>query len=232
MLRGINQQIIFEDNEDNERFIYTLQKCNGDKIINVYAFCLMRNHVHLLLQTSIEIGTVIKRIASSYAYWYNLKYGRCGHLFQDRFKSEAVETDAYFISVIRYIHSNPVKAGLCKNAEEYKYSSYKDYLKEKTENVDIFYTYSIIGKNELMQYHKEMIDFQGLDMDNRIKRVTDSDAIIIIKNSLGCKSPSDIQLYEISQRNKAIKLLRRMNLSIRQISRLTGISKGVIQHQN
>ena len=65
--------------------------------------------------------------------WYNWKYGRVGHLFQDRFKSEPIETDEYFLTVLRYIHQNPLKANMCKKLEDYAYSSYKDYVGE---NVD------------------------------------------------------------------------------------------------
>ena len=89
----------------------------------------MGNHIHLLIQEDKEpIEQVIKRLATRFVYWYNIKYQRVGHLFQDRFKSEPVEDDAYFMTVIRYIHQNPVKAGLCKNVREYEYSSYKNFF--------------------------------------------------------------------------------------------------------
>ena len=63
-------------------------------------------------------------------YWYNTKYARNGHLFQDRFKSEPVETETYFITVLKYIHQNPIKTGICKRAEDYEYSSYRDYTQK------------------------------------------------------------------------------------------------------
>jgi REP element-mobilizing transposase RayT len=85
----------------------------------------MDNHVHLLInEGDDEIGKIMKRINISYSYYFNKKYGRIGHLFQDRFKSEGIDSDAYLLSVVRYIHNNPVKAGLVKNIEEYKWSSY------------------------------------------------------------------------------------------------------------
>ena len=88
----------------------------------------MGNHIHLLIKPEKEpLEQVFKRIGGRYVYWYNVKYQRVGHLFQDRFKSEPVEDDSYFLTVIRYIHQNPVKAGLCKNIKDYKYSSYAEY---------------------------------------------------------------------------------------------------------
>ncbi len=70
----------------------------------------------------------MKRISSSYVYWYNKKYDRCGHLFQERFKSEAVESDAYFLTVLKYIHQNPVKARITKEPKAYLWSSYNEYI--------------------------------------------------------------------------------------------------------
>ena len=79
----------------------------------LYAYCLMSNHIHLLIREREDnIGMAIKRIASSYVYYYNHKYSRDGHLFRERFKSEPVNDIAYFITLLRYIHQNPVKAGM------------------------------------------------------------------------------------------------------------------------
>lgn len=77
----------------------------------VFAYGLMSNHIHILIKAEKEEPNLImKRIACSYVYWYNSKYYRNGHLFQDRFRSEPVETDEYFLTVLRYIHQNPIKA--------------------------------------------------------------------------------------------------------------------------
>ena len=123
MLRGINQQQIFEDSEDCDKFIQILQECKAVSGFKLFAYCLMGNHIHLLIKPEKEpLEQVFKRIGGRYVYWYNVKYQRVGHLFQDRFKSEPVEDDSYFLTVIRYIHQNPVKAGLCKNIKDYKYS--------------------------------------------------------------------------------------------------------------
>jgi len=111
MLRGINKQTIFEDDEDRRRFMETIERFKAVSKYEIYGYCLMSNHVHLLLKETEEaISTAIKRICSSYVYWYNWKYERCGHLFQERYKSEIVENDAHVLTVLRYIHQNPVKA--------------------------------------------------------------------------------------------------------------------------
>ena len=118
MLRGINRQDIFEDPEDYWAFIKilsSLQQRLGDDgacTCRIYAYCLMPNHVHLLLcEKDWKLGDVVKSVAASYAFFYNKKYGRIGHLFQDRFKSEPCNTPDYFITLFRYIHQNPVITG-------------------------------------------------------------------------------------------------------------------------
>jgi putative transposase len=129
IMRGINKQIIFEDDEDREKFIGYLQYYKNIASYTIYGYCLMDNHIHLLIKEGKEpIGHTMKRIGVSYVAWYNRKYDRIGHLFQDRFKSEVVETDKYLLTVLRYIHQNPVKAGKEKSVENYKWSSYAEYI--------------------------------------------------------------------------------------------------------
>lgn len=97
MLRGINQQQIFEDNEDFEKLLQVLKDCKAISEYKIFAYCLMGNHVHLVIKEGKEpIEQIMKRIATRFVYWYNVKYQRVGHLFQDRFKSEPVENNEYF----------------------------------------------------------------------------------------------------------------------------------------
>ena len=120
MLRGINRQRIFEDDEDYRRFLNSLKEFKDKCGYEIYGFCLMSNHIHLLIKEGNEdLGIVFRRIGASYVYWYNWKYNRCGHLFQDRYKSETVENDVNLLSVLRYIHQNPVKAGIEKDLKNY-----------------------------------------------------------------------------------------------------------------
>ena len=129
MLRGINKQQIFIDEEDYEKFLWVLKDTKEISEYKLYAYCLMDNHIHLLIKVEKEpLHIIFKRIGNRFVYWYNAKYQRIGHLFQDRYKSEAVENEEYFLTVLRYIHQNPLKAGICENVSDYKYSSYNEYL--------------------------------------------------------------------------------------------------------
>lgn len=103
MLRGIDKRDIFLDGEDREKFIENIIKAKEVGNFEIYGYCLMDNHVHLLIKEDEEIGTNIKRITVGYVGWHNNKYERTGHLFQNRYKSEPVETESYLIIVLRYI---------------------------------------------------------------------------------------------------------------------------------
>ena len=230
MLRGINQQQIFEDEEDSFRFLETLSKYKEQCGYEIYAYCLMGNHVHILLKEGKEnLTLVLKRIAGSYVYWYNWKYRRSGHLFQDRFKSEPVEDDAYFLTVIRYIHQNPIKAGICGNIDGYKFSSYNEYI-NKENLVDIDFCLSIINKEQFIEFNNQFSDDICLDVSDIDLRLTDAEALKIIWKICKCKSVSDFQKFDKVKRNYYIEKLYQQGLSIRQISRLTGLSRKIVEN--
>lgn len=233
MLRGINNQVIFEDEEDNNKFIETIKTYKAISGYKIYSYCLMSNHVHLLIKVEKEdLDLILKRVAGSYVYWYNWKYYRRGHLFQDRFKSEPVEDDSYFLTVLRYIHQNPIKGKIAKGIDEYVFSSYNDYIKGKNELIDLDFVFSIISKEDFIEFHKEENDVKCLDYDEHDFRLSDTDAKKIIQKVCKCTNTTEIQTIEIDKRNKYIIKLKEKGLSIRQISRLTGISKGIVERIN
>ena len=129
MVRGINRQAIFEDDEDRDKFIDILEKLMLEGSAAMLGYCLMSNHVHLLLREGKDpLDRTLKRIGVPYAFYFNRKYARSGHLFQDRFKSEPIYDDAHLATVIRYVHMNPVKAEIVKSPEDYQLSSFRAYL--------------------------------------------------------------------------------------------------------
>lgn len=230
MLRGINQQQIFEDEEDNFRFLETLLKYKQQCKYEIYAYCLMGNHLHILLKEGEEnLSLMLKRIGGSYVYWYNLKYHRSGHLFQDRFKSEPVENDSHFLTVMRYIHQNPIKAGICKSLDGYKFSSYSEYI-NRAKLVDTDFCFEIIDREQFIEFNNQFNDDVCLDIADLDYRLTDDEAMKIIRKVCGCKSVSEFQKFDKVKRNSYIAKLYQQGLSIRQISRLTGCSRKVVEN--
>ena len=230
MLRGVNRQQIFEDEEDCARFLQILAECKQICGFELYAYCLMGNHVHLLLKAQSEpLEQIMKRIAARYVYWFNVKYERNGHLFQDRFMSEPVKDEKYILTVLRYIHQNPVKAGICQTVGDYEYSSYREYV-GTAQVIDTEFVYHHISPDYFVQMHSQLEVTQCLDVtqEKSSPRVTDEQARRIIDKHTKCTSASDFQRLDIATRNKYLKLLKEHGLSIRQISRLTGISFGIV----
>ncbi len=231
MLRGINQQAIFEDEEDNQKFIETLKSYKAVSGYKVFAYCLMSNHVHILLKVEKEeLDLIMKRIAGSYVYWYNWKYHRVGHLFQDRFKSEPVEDDAYFLTVLRYIHQNPMKAGIVKGIDDYQYSSYNDYINNNSIVVDTEFALSMLNQEDFIEFNNMQNDDLCLEINERDFRLNDIEARKIIEKISKCKNATEFQLIDKEKRAEYIRKMRENGLSIRQISRLTGISKGCVEN--
>jgi len=146
MIRGNERTNIFLDDEDRIKFINILGNKKKEKEYSIYAYCLMNNHVHLLIkEEQDDISRIMKKINTSYAYYFNKKYNRIGHVFQDRFKSESIEDDRYFLAAIRYIHNNPVQANIVTEAVQYHWSSYWSYLsKDKNNN-------KLIERNYVLQ---------------------------------------------------------------------------------
>ena len=230
MLRGINQQVIFEDDEDFEKFKEKLETYKAISEYKIFAYCLMPNHVHLLIKIEKEdLDLIIKRIAGSYVYWYNWKYYRKGHLFQDRFKSEPVEDEQYLLTVIRYIHQNPYKAKMVQNIDEYKYSSYNEYKNASDGITDIDFVMSLMDKEAFIKYNNEKNSDECLDNEEKEFRLSDPDAKKVIYQVSKCRNIMDFQELETQQRNEYVKELKRKGLSIRQISRLTGVSFAIVR---
>ena len=129
MLRGINRQQIFKDREDYEKFLSALNDVKLIGSFKLYAYCLMGNHIHLLIKEKRKgLDQIFRKIRSRFVYRYNVKYDREGHLFQDRYKVESVDSEEYLFTVLRYIHQNPVKASLCETVDEYEFSSYSEFI--------------------------------------------------------------------------------------------------------
>jgi putative transposase len=119
MVRGINRSSIFEDDHDREKFLQRLGVNITDAKCSVYAWVLMTNHLHLLFKSGGEgISAVMRKLLTWYALYFNRRHRRTGHLFENRYKSILCDEDNYLLALIRYIHLNPVRAGITKTLED------------------------------------------------------------------------------------------------------------------
>ena len=238
ILRGINRQTIFEDDIDKEKFLLVLNKYKENSGYKIYAYCLMSNHVHLLIKVGEEtLEQIMRRICGSYVYWYNRKYDRIGNLFQDRFKSEPVENEIYFLTALRYIHYNPFKAGLVKNHEHYRWSSYQFYTQHQTDTLGLLETDLVMKMFDndpkkalkgFKEFHQMENDDTCLEMEENI-RLNDNKATEIIKSLFKINSGMEMQKFPLHQRDACLRRVKNdYHISNRQIERITGISRKII----
>lgn len=116
IVRGIERRDIFLDDEDKTRFVERLFSLMGETGTHCFAWSLLSNHVHLLLKaTSLPLAALMRRLLTGHAVVFNRKYNRAGHLFQNRYKSIVCEEEPYLLELVRYIHLNPLRAGLVAN---------------------------------------------------------------------------------------------------------------------
>ena len=168
MIQGINKEFIFKEERFKNQYLKLIRD-NIEKIdTEIIAYCIMGNHAHFLLKSNDikEISSVMHKTNGMYAKYYNFVNERVGYVFRDRFLSEPILNQRYFIQCIKYIHLNPVKAKIVLKCEEYKYSSFNYYLKHKSE---------IINKGNISEEeYKDICDSNHctrnfLDIDRNMK---------------------------------------------------------------
>ena len=227
-MHGIISCDVAGSRQENRRFLEILQRVKQESLLQLFAYCLMGNHVHLLLREGKEpLGMTFKRIGVSYVYYYNWKYELHGHLFQDRYRSEQVEDDAYFLDVLRYICQNPVKAGLCAKPFEYPWLGCSG-ITECDALLDGFGNLTDLKGDALLSFVSERCDADHLE-DKGTKRLTDREATERLRIACGCSNAQDIGGWTGEKRDTALRKALGTGVSIRQLSRLTGISKAIIE---
>jgi putative transposase len=245
MLRGNERKQIFIDNDDKQRMLdIFIDKCQKEKVA-IYAYCLMDNHVHLLIGTlNSNLDVVMKRITVSYVCYFNRKYRRIGHLFQDRFRSENIENEGYLLEALRYINNNPVKAGIADSPLKYKWSSFTEYFKDDSRIKDtackvleIFSLDREKAKKLLLDFcssdgQMSFIEYDGNTREEK-REMQEEDACKYYSRILSVKGLQTIDLLLKENcvfRDEILKDLKEsFSLSIRQISKITGIGRGVVQ---
>lgn len=185
--RGNERKIIFKADEDRQRFLETLYRMKKKYNFLIEAYCLMDNHVHLLINDNgCDISQAMKSINISYVYYFNKNYNRCGHLFQDRFMSEMVDNEVYHLYVSKYIHSNPVKAGIVGNAEEYRWSSYGIYTGKREDELGLVERKRVLGilSSSMKTAVNKYVEYMGTE-DETGMAVMDTDEDLMMDTGQG-----------------------------------------------
>ncbi len=229
--RGVDRITLFEDDADFRYYLALLERYTLDLNINIHAYCLMSNHVHLLLSESADhLPCFMKKIGVSYAAYFNEKYERVGHLFQDRYRSEPIENPRYLLLALRYILLNPEAAGLCP-CSAYPWSSFRLY-RDTASFVDTSPFEDSLGSvQNYIEFIKqtdendraEFLDYLPLYLHD------DAWAVKTARDVLHIDNPADLRRKERAEREQGIILLFQAGLSGRQIARITGICRAIVQ---
>lgn len=220
VLKGNNAQQIFFDNQDCLSFLRCLKNASDVYNTSLFAYCLMSNHVHLLMQfAENNMAQMFKSFGASFVFRYNAKYDRTGGLFNGRYYSKAVNDDEYLLMVLKYIHYNPVKAGLCKRPSDWAWSSYREYITEKEEFADTGFIRKIFTENQFLELHqtKEQDVFDCLMIDQDIWKVSDKQLEPVVQELRRSYSAEDIMMQ-----------LKRAGIPSYRIAKLLGISRDYV----
>ena len=145
--RGNERKAVFRDDQDRQEYLDRLIRCRERFGLRVLAFCLMSNHLHLAVERGpTKLSRVMLALQSAYTQWFNRRHGRVGHLFQGRYKAFLIEKDRYLLALVRYIHRNPLAAGLGTRAEDYAWSSDRYYrLRKPPDWLDVDRVLPLLG---------------------------------------------------------------------------------------
>lgn len=234
MLRGTEKQDIFIDDEDKNKIMQILKEKKQDNAFFVYAYCILNNHIHLVIREGIDdISRILKRAATSYASYFNKKYLKTGHVFQDRFKSETVNDDHCLQAVIRFVHKNPEKAGISP-MDKYLWSSWREYAGQTAGLADCGDILRFISKDgeaalrEFAKYNRQEGHEEFLDIAEE-KEISPENVNEYIENYLKDSTLTIKDLKKPESRkvrdSVIIYLLNGSNLSRRNIAEILGINR-------
>lgn len=229
--KGIADQLIFEDDLDRSLYLELLRKAKAETGIRVHAYCLMSNHVHLVVEDPDDkLSEFMKYLTERYAMHYAQQIGRTGGVFRKPFWSEPIELDEYLLCAVRYVHANPAAAGICP-ASAYEWSSAKDYLGRASEITDTDMVLDMLGGREgFIEFSKASnataLPFPGSGL---ARHLSDDEALAIAKDVLGADGVN-LATCDRKARDAGIALLAERGFPISQISRVTGVGRAICKY--
>lgn len=149
IIRGNHSQVVFHDDQDKKKFLSVLNDYWAKFDFTLYAFVLLDNHVHMLIETQIiPLSKIMQGVNQRYTQYYNLRYKQSGHLFQGRYKAILCQRDSYLLKLVSYIHLNPVRAGIVLKPSKYTWSSHRYYLNNyKSDFLNTAFVLSLFSKS-------------------------------------------------------------------------------------
>ncbi|WP_337370759.1 transposase [Parolsenella catena] len=227
MLRGAGRQLLFENDVDRRTFLRYLTEAIAGTKTSLIAWCLMDNHVHLLLcDPQNSLAGLMHSVSTRFALYFNGKSGHVGPVFQGRFKSKAIETNEYLLQAVRYIHDNPCELGVSRDS--YQWSSYSEYVGD-SRITDVAPVLELIGGKE------SFVGFSAAGRDDSYTpyesgRLSESEISRVLRRELKDRGidVGAIKALHPTRRDQIFRRLHRCGLSVRQIERVTGVGRKAI----
>lgn len=226
IIKGDGGMDIFHDDRDRFAFLATLDDLLIESRISLFAWCLMSNHVHLLIEDpGQQMGRFMQRLCTSYAKRFNTIAGRTGSVFQDRYFSVPIKTEEQLIRCVLYIHDNPLK-GMGIHPKYYFWCSYREYIG----------TPERIAPDLVLSLLDGADGFKAATGDMRLKtyyvkqgsKVADDELDCAVRSVLGDMDPATIKNKPKAERTRLIKALKAAGLTFKQIQRKTGMGEKTI----
>jgi len=234
MVQGINKEYIFSTNEMKEKYKKLLKENIQISNVKLLSYCIMSNHAHMLMyvQNSQEMSKVMQKINTSFSRFYNQKNNRVGFVFRDRFSVQQIMNKQHLFNCLAYIHNNPVKAGLVESPQDYKYSSYREWISQK-EIIDEMSNELVFGeeKDNINEFNKIHLNKNILDIDDIVENVDYRQIIAKHEEDKGNAIEKIIEDEKLLQ-NIVCELRYESNLSIRKISSILNVNRPRIKKIN
>ncbi len=226
--RGVGKRLLFEDDLDREFFVELARKLTARYPIKLISWVLMDNHYHILCNADLgDLKRFMSSLNTSYSQHFNGTHGHVGHVFQGRYSSFAIDDDSYLLDVIRYIHLNPLGAGI-SDLESYPWSSYSQYL-GNSGICNLDEVREILGSvEEIKKLHDASSADELVSLNKYRERLSDTEALALAKLRFGSDFSDRITCMERHDRDEMICRLYDLGLSEPQIVRLTGLGRGVV----
>ena len=235
IVQGLNKEYIFNNDVYIQKYRTLMLKYEKEFGVKILAYCIMNNHVHILLYTkdTMQMSLYMHSINTKYAQFYNKSKKRVGYVFKNRFLSQPIYNRTYLLRCLAYIHNNPVNAHIVRSCKDYKYSSYNDYINNRgiasEENIEILFEGNKNYKEIFANIHKKWDYF--LDVDLNIKdvlnrKIRDYETIVGKKEEDIIKDKNELKklIIEIKNNKTGIKITNkeiseRLNVSLNIIKR-------------
>lgn len=211
--RGNNKEYIFKNHKNKQYFLGKLKEYKDIMNYEVYGYVIMDNHYHIVIRSrDVNISMIMQRVNNDFSKYYNISNKRNGHVFQDRYKGILVKDDKYLLSLLRYVHQNPVKANMCKRVSDYYWSSDANYRKNlQGQLVDIDFVLNIfsLNRNAAINEYIKFMDASGLEESSSFEDIDIIGEHKTAVNQIKIEKPTlDDILYEVTNNEELFNAIK------------------------